>query len=175
MFSLLDGVATPLHYRGEAHKASCYSTIEVITPCIGISMEKFEKYKKTAPRRMNRSKLDDGKYQVKLVCDDQVYIACEQALLFGRAKRVSRERASERSLARTRERAASRSGVLARLASLAQIGELARRLECTVVIFCGLKIIGRFRLPKTFTSRTRLRAKPFLKRGYVCMRMKKEL
>ena len=73
LFSLLDGVATPLHYRGEAHKASCYSTIEVITPCIGISMEKFEQRKKTAPRRMNRSKPDDGKYQVKLVCDDQVY------------------------------------------------------------------------------------------------------
>ena len=42
-------------------------------------------------------------------------LACEQALLFGRVKRVSRERASER---RSRER----------LASLAQIGELARRL-----------------------------------------------
>ena len=41
-------------------------------------------------------------------------VACEQALLFGRVKRVSRERASER--------------VLARLASLAQIGELGRRL-----------------------------------------------
>ena len=39
-------------------------------------------------------------------------IACEQALLFGRVKRVSRERANERR----------------RLASLAQIGELARRL-----------------------------------------------
>ena len=36
-------------------------------------------------------------------------VACEQALLFGRVKPVSRERA--------------------RLASLAQIGELARRLE----------------------------------------------
>ena len=66
-------MATPLHYRGEAHKASCYSTIEVITPCIGINMEKFEQRKKTAPRRMNRSKPDDGKYQVKLVCDYQVY------------------------------------------------------------------------------------------------------
>ena len=42
-------------------------------------------------------------------------LACEQALLFERVKRVSRERASER---RSRER----------LASLAQIGELARRL-----------------------------------------------
>ena len=40
-------------------------------------------------------------------------LAYEQALLFGRAKRVSRERASERPLAR--------------LASLAQIGELERR------------------------------------------------
>ena len=49
-------------------------------------------------------------------------VACEQALLFGRLKRVSRERASgaRPSLARSR--------VLARLASLAQIGDLARRL-----------------------------------------------
>ena len=151
MFSLLDGVATPLHYRGEAHKASCCSTIEVITPCIGISMEKFEQRKKTAPRRMNRSKPDDGKYQVKLVCDDQVYIASEQALLFRRAKRVSG--------------AAPRWRFLPRLASLAQIGDLARRLKYTVVIFCGLKITGHFRLPKTFTSRTRLSAKPFLWKG----------
>ena len=54
-------------------------------------------------------------------------LACEQALLFGRVKRVSRERVSGRQ---------SRSRVLARLASLAQIGELARRLSnslCTDV------------------------------------------
>ena len=51
-------------------------------------------------------------------------IACEQALLFGRANRASRERASER---RSREGPAPRSRVLA---SLAQIGELARRLDC---------------------------------------------
>ena len=44
---------------------------------------------------------------------------CEQALLFGRVKRVSRERASE---------GWSREGLFERLASLAQIGELARRL-----------------------------------------------
>ena len=43
-------------------------------------------------------------------------IACKQALLFRRVKRVSRERET------------LRSRVLARLASLAQIGELARRL-----------------------------------------------
>ena len=50
-------------------------------------------------------------------------LACEQALLFGRVKRVSREHASER-----QSREGPRSRVLARLASLAQIGELARRL-----------------------------------------------
>ena len=46
-------------------------------------------------------------------------LAWEQALLFGREKRVSRERgaSSEATI-----------GVLARLTSLAQIGELARRL-----------------------------------------------
>ena len=45
-------------------------------------------------------------------------VACEQALLFGRVKRVSRE--------------------LARLASLAQIGELARRL-CQLLLSSLLK------------------------------------
>ena len=72
-------------------------------------------------------------------------VACEQALLFGRVKRVSRERARgtfftfcgvsgvemkiyERSLQALLS-SAPRSRVLARLASLAQIGELARRLE----------------------------------------------
>ena len=58
-------------------------------------------------------------------------LACEQALLFGRVKRVSRERASER---RSRE-----GRVLARLTSLAQIGELARRLFTsgrTYSVFC---------------------------------------
>ena len=54
-------------------------------------------------------------------------LACEQALLFGRVKRVSREHASER---RSCEGGGKdpRSRVLARLASLAQIGQLARRL-----------------------------------------------
>ena len=50
-------------------------------------------------------------------------IACEQALLFGQAKRASRERASEGPRG-----FAAGSRVLARLVSLAQIGELARRL-----------------------------------------------
>ena len=58
------------------------------------------------------------------VCFNVYDLACEQALLFGRVKRVSRERTSERrSLS-----SAPRSRVLARLTSLAQIGELARRL-----------------------------------------------
>ena len=57
-------------------------------------------------------------------------IACEQALLFGQAKRVSRERASEG----PRKGFAARSRVLARLVSLAQIGELARRLPSSAVI-----------------------------------------
>ena len=49
---------------------------------------------------------------------------CEQAFLFGRVKRVSRERAA-------------RSRVLARLASLAKIGDLARRLEEIKEICCS--------------------------------------
>ena len=71
-------------------------------------------------------------------------VACEQALLFGRVKRVSRERARgtfftfcgvsgvemkiyERSLQALLS-SAPRSRVLSRLASLAQIGELANLL-----------------------------------------------
>ena len=50
-------------------------------------------------------------------------LACEQALLFGRVKRVSRERTSERWSTSFDSR------VLARLISLAQIGKLARRLQ----------------------------------------------
>ena len=45
------------------------------------------------------------------------FVACEQALLFGQAKRASAPRGF-----------AARSRVLARLASLVQIGEVARRL-----------------------------------------------
>ena len=54
-------------------------------------------------------------------------VACEQALLFGQAKRASRERASEGPIQAPRGFTA-RSHVLATLVSLAQIGELARRL-----------------------------------------------
>ena len=55
-------------------------------------------------------------------------LACEQALLFGQAKRASRERASEGPFLCPSGFAAC-SRVLARLVSLAQIGELARRLS----------------------------------------------
>ena len=54
-------------------------------------------------------------------------IACEQAVLFGQAKRASREPASEGPFLRPRGFAAG-SRVHARVVSLAQIGELARRL-----------------------------------------------
>ena len=66
------------------------------------------------------------------VTSSDTYIACEQALLFGRVKRVSRERASGEA-ARGRGLLAPRSRVLARLASLAQVGELARRLIQTLI------------------------------------------
>ena len=64
-------------------------------------------------------------------------IACEQALLFGRVKQASRERARERRSreGQRKEASAPRSRVLARLASLAQIGELARRLWKKMRIF----------------------------------------
>ena len=54
-------------------------------------------------------------------------IACKQTLLFGQAKRASRERASEGSSAP--RGFASRLRVLTRPISLAQTGELAHRLE----------------------------------------------
>ena len=57
-------------------------------------------------------------------------LACEQALLFGRVKRVSRKRASKRPSGEGQRKGASapRSRILMRLTSLAQIGEVARRL-----------------------------------------------
>ena len=58
-------------------------------------------------------------------------LAGEQALLCGRAKRVSRERASER-----RSPSAPRSLVLARHA---QIGELSRRLEKAKIVECKIR------------------------------------
>ena len=57
-----------------------------------------------------------------------VKIACEQALLFGQAKRASRERASEGLLSSAPRGFAARSRVLARPVLLAQTGELASRL-----------------------------------------------
>ena len=60
-------------------------------------------------------------------------IACEQALLFGQAKRASRERSSEGASAP--RGFAARSRVLARLTSLAQIGELARRLIFLLFVY----------------------------------------
>ena len=68
----------------------------------------------------------------KRVCPghaDSSWVTCEQALLFGQAKRASRERASEGLLSSAPRGFAARSRVLARLVSLAQIGELARRLR----------------------------------------------
>ena len=62
-------------------------------------------------------------------------LACEQALLFRQAKRVSQERTTHELAAKPRgaeERPPPpRSRVIARLASLAQIEELARRLRHT--------------------------------------------
>ena len=59
-------------------------------------------------------------------------VACKQALLFGRAKRVSRECASEwrsrEGLARGEEGSRGSAPHSRILARLAQIGELARRL-----------------------------------------------
>ena len=61
--------------------------------------------------------------QISIDADHE--LACEQGLLFGRAKQASRERSAPRGFA-------ARSRVLARLALLVQIGDLARRLATSV-------------------------------------------
>lgn len=59
--SVSDDIANPIHYRGEVHDTTRYSTIEVITPCVRIRMEKFEQRKKLSSKRTNRGKSEEGK------------------------------------------------------------------------------------------------------------------
>ena len=75
-------------------------------------------------------------------------LACEQALLFGQAKRASRERASEGPAPRG---FAARSHVLATLVYLAQIGELARRLVW-FAFWCKSIFFGLFWKVKLFNA-----------------------
>ncbi|XP_068698664.1 leucine-rich repeat serine/threonine-protein kinase 1-like [Montipora capricornis] len=53
-----DDIANPLHYRREVHDTSRYSTIEVVTPGVRISMQKFEQTRRIGPKRLNRTKKD---------------------------------------------------------------------------------------------------------------------
>jgi len=53
-----DDVVNPLYFRHEVHDTSHYSTIEVVTTCVRIGMEKFEQSKRIGGRRMNRAKKD---------------------------------------------------------------------------------------------------------------------
>lgn len=55
---LSDDVVNPLYFRHEVHDTSHYSTIEVVTTCVRIGMEKFEQSKRIGGRRMNRAKKD---------------------------------------------------------------------------------------------------------------------
>lgn len=55
---LSDDVVNPLHFRHEVHDTSHYSTIEVVTTCVRIGMEKFVQSKRIGTRRMNRAKKD---------------------------------------------------------------------------------------------------------------------
>lgn len=55
---LSDDVVNPLYFRHEVHDRSHYSTIEVVTTCVRIGMEKFEQSKRIGGRRMNRAKKD---------------------------------------------------------------------------------------------------------------------
>ena len=58
--SVSDGIANPIHYRREVHDTTRYSTIEVITPCVSIRMEKFEQRKKLSSKRTNRGRSEEG-------------------------------------------------------------------------------------------------------------------
>lgn len=59
---LSDDVANPLHFRHEVHNISHYTTIEVVSTCVRISMEKFEQSKRIGVRRANRARKDgEGK------------------------------------------------------------------------------------------------------------------
>ena len=55
-----DDMANPLHYRREVHDTTRFSTIEVITPCVRIRMEKFEQRKKLSSKRTNRGRSEEG-------------------------------------------------------------------------------------------------------------------
>ena len=55
---LSDDVVNPLYFRHEVHDTSHYSTIEVVTTCVRIGMEKFEQSKRIGARRMTRAKKD---------------------------------------------------------------------------------------------------------------------
>lgn len=59
--SVSDDIANPLHYRREVHDTTRYSTIEVITPCVLIRMEKFEQRKKLSSKRTNRGRPEEGR------------------------------------------------------------------------------------------------------------------
>ena len=89
--------------------------------------------------RCSRFSEFDSKY-FRSINQNTTVVACKQALLFGRAKRASRERrASQRKgdLSSAPRGFAYRSRVLARLASLAQVGELALLAgyySCSVIL-----------------------------------------
>ena len=53
-------MANPLHYRREVHDTTRYSTIEVLTPCVRIRMEKFEQRKKITSKRTSLRKAAEG-------------------------------------------------------------------------------------------------------------------
>ena len=90
--------------------------------------------------RCSRFSEFDSKY-FRSINQNTTVVACKQALLFGRAKRASRERASKGQrkgdLSSAPRGFAYRSRVLARLASFAQVGELALLAgyySCSVIL-----------------------------------------
>lgn len=78
-----DDMANPLHYRREVHDTTRYSTIEVLTPCVRIRMEKFEQRKKITSKRTSLRKAGEDRregskligFKVKSVSDSSIQSA----------------------------------------------------------------------------------------------------
>ena len=76
-----DDIANPLHYRREVHDTSRYSTIEVVTPGVRISMQKFEQTRRIGPKRLNRTKKDGIGKSVRIRTLETIFMfqsACER-------------------------------------------------------------------------------------------------
>ena len=54
----------PLHFRNESHDTTEFSTVEVITPCVSIYMEKFEQKRRLGKTRRTPHGRDNGTWSI---------------------------------------------------------------------------------------------------------------